>query len=89
MADRTGSEPDQRFGDEGPPIRSLVNVGLLALLAAGVVAFVVQNTEQIPVQWVFFESDAAVWVVIVVSFVAGALFSQLGGWMLRRRRRPQ
>ncbi len=57
-----------------------------ALVAAALVAFVVQNTDSTPVQWFFIDRSAPLWLIIVVSAVAGAVLSEILGWIIRRRR---
>jgi uncharacterized integral membrane protein len=49
-------------------------------------AFIVQNTDSTPVTWLIFTGTAPVWVVIVLAAVAGAVLSELGGYLIRRRR---
>jgi len=83
-------EPDmndfERGGDGGG---RQVSAGLVGggVVAAALVAFVVQNTDDVPVNWLFFESDAPLWLVILIAAVAGAVLSEVGGWFLRRARR--
>ncbi|MEM8708567.1 MAG: lipopolysaccharide assembly protein LapA domain-containing protein [Actinomycetota bacterium] len=60
---------------------------VVALVAVGLVAFVVQNTDSTPVTWLMFEGSAPLWVVIVAAAVAGAVLSELGGYLMRRRKR--
>ena len=57
-----------------------------ALVALALVAFVVQNTDSTPVQWLFVDRSAPLWLIIVISAVAGAILSEVLGWIVRRRR---
>ena len=57
-----------------------------ALVAVALIAFVVQNTDSTPVQWFFIDRSAPLWLIIVVSAVAGAILSEIIGWIIRRRR---
>ena len=59
----------------------------LAILAAAIVAFVVQNADSYPVEWLMFEGEAPTWLVIVVSAVAGAILERLVVWTIKHRRR--
>jgi uncharacterized integral membrane protein len=59
----------------------------LAVLAAAIVAFVVQNGDSNQVEWLMFEGKAPTWLVIVVSAVAGAILERLTVWAIKRRRR--
>lgn len=68
---------------------SQVRLLIIAVVAAGLIAFVVQNTDSTPVSWLVFEGTAPLWIVIVAAAVAGALLSELGGYVLRRRKRRQ
>ena len=75
--------------DDQPAKRSGGQVRLLivGLLVAGLAAFIVQNTDSTPVTWLVFEESAPLWVVIIVSAVAGAVLSEAAGWLMRRRKR--
>ena len=64
-----------------------VRLLILGLVVAGLAAFIVQNTDSTPVTWLVFEGSAPLWVVIAASAVAGAVLSELVGWMMRRRKR--
>ena len=57
-----------------------------ALVAFALIAFVVQNTDSTPVQWLFIDRSAPLWLIIVISAVAGAVLSEILGWIIRRRR---
>jgi len=65
------------------------NGGLIvaALVAVGLAAFVLQNTDSTPVTWLMFDGSAPLFVVILSSAVAGAVLSEAAGWMIRRRKR--
>lgn len=58
-----------------------------ALIAVGLAAFIVQNTDSTPVRWLVFDGEAPLWIVIAAAAVAGAVLSEVAGWMLRRRKR--
>lgn len=63
---------------------------LLALVATVIVVFVVSNSEGAPVGFAGWKwHDVPVWLVMVISMVAGAIGSRLLGWAWRawRRRR--
>jgi uncharacterized integral membrane protein len=59
----------------------------LAVLAAAIVAFILQNSDSYPVKWLMFDGKAPTWLVIVVSAVAGAILERLAVWTIKRRRR--
>ena len=60
------------------------------LVAAALIVFVVQNNTEVPVTWLFVEVNGPLWAVIIVAAVAGAVLSEVLGWVagrVRRRRR--
>lgn len=76
---------------DGPTYREGSRSGLgkfvaAALVAVALIAFVVQNTDSTPVSWMFIDRSAPLWLIIVVSAVAGAVLSEILGWIIRRRR---
>ena len=79
------------FGDDDrPPAdeQRRITPGLIAfaLAAAALVAFAVQNTEQRRVEFLVWDLDIALWVLVLASSAAGALVWS-GISALRRRRR--
>lgn len=62
-------------------------VVVAGLVAAALVAFVVQNGSEVPVKWLFIEVDGPLWAVIIVAAVAGAVLTEVLGWVVGRRRR--
>jgi uncharacterized integral membrane protein len=57
----------------------------LVLLVLALLAFVVQNTEDVQFNWLMIELTMPLWLALVITAVLGALIANLGGWMLRRR----
>ena len=80
---------DELLEDEGAGGAGGSQAKLLiaALVAVGLAAFIVQNTDSTPVTWLVFDGSAPLWIVILAAAVAGAVLSEMGGWMLRRRKR--
>ena len=78
--DLLDDQPDKKSGGQ---IRLLI----VGLLVAGLAAFIVQNTDSTPVEWLVFSGSAPLWVVIIASAAAGAVLSEAGGWLMRRRKR--
>jgi len=74
-------------GDGERPAGNNTKLLAAALVAVGLVAFIVQNTESTPVQWLVFDGSAPLWIVILAAAAAGVVLSELGGWLLRRRKR--
>ncbi len=60
-----------------------------AIVAIALVAFIVQNTDDTQLQWLFIDRSAPLWVVIVIAAVAGAVLSEALGWVIRRRKRQR
>lgn len=80
MADNDRLEEKSRL----PGVGTLVLGGIVAV---ALVSFVVQNTNEVQVSFLFVDRMWPLWLVIVVSAVAGAVLSEIVGWALRRRRR--
>ena len=57
------------------------------LVAAALIVFVVQNPNDVPVRWLFVEVNGPLWAVIIVAAVAGAVLSEVLGWVVARVRR--
>jgi len=72
-----------------PSGRSLVGPVIAALIAVGLGALIVQNTDSTPVQWLWIDRTAPLWTVIFGAALAGAVLSEALGWILRRARRRQ
>lgn len=83
------SYEDQRSGaEQGRRGRGAVNGSLVlaALAVAALVAFVVQNTERVNVDWLFFSGRWALWLVVVITVVLTLVAERLVTFALRRRR---
>lgn len=78
---------DERH-DQGDVTRSSRTPLLVAVVLVVVLGvFVVQNTESTEVTWLVFDRAAPLWLVILIAAVAGALLTEVAGWLMRRRRR--
>lgn len=62
-------------------------VVLALVVAAALAVFVVQNGSEVPVRWWFVTVDGPLWAVIIVAAFAGAMLSEIVGWVVGRRRR--
>lgn len=60
---------------------------IAAIVAAALVVFISQNTDDTKVTWLFFDGTAPLWIVIVVAAVAGAVLTEVLAFIWRRRRR--
>ena len=72
-------------GEVARSSRAPLVVGVL--LIAVLVVFVAQNTESTEVTWLVFDRAAPLWLVILIAAVAGAVLTEVIGWLMRRRRR--
>ncbi len=93
-ASRTRDTPDAivkacvGYAEEGSVSRDKESDGRTRWIVAGVIVvllliFVAQNSEKAHINFLFFDHDAAVWFVIVVSAVLGFV----AGWLVGRSRR--
>ena len=57
----------------------------LVVAAAALLAFVVQNTEDVRFNWLMVEVTMPLWLALVIAAVLGAIVANLGAWALRRR----
>lgn len=66
-----------------------VRPGLVAvvLVAVALIFFVVQNNDDVAFSWLIFDMTGPLWIVIVVAAIAGAVLSEVLGWVRRRHRR--
>ena len=58
---------------------------VLVVAAIALLAFVVQNTNDVRFNWLMIEVTMPLWLALVIAAVLGAVVANLGGWMLRRR----
>ena len=75
--------------EAGSDRRWSVRPGVVAavVVAAVLITFVVQNGNEVPVTWLFVEVNGPLWAVIIVAAVAGAVLSEIIGWVVGRSRR--
>jgi uncharacterized integral membrane protein len=65
-----------------------MGTGAIVVLVAAVVAllaFVVQNTEDVRFNWLMIELTMPLWLALVIAAILGAVIANLGGWLVRRR----
>jgi uncharacterized integral membrane protein len=58
----------------------------LGVAVLALVAFIVQNTGDIRVEWLMFDVTLPLWLLLLITAVLGAVVANLGGWLARRRR---
>jgi uncharacterized integral membrane protein len=57
------------------------------VVAVALLIFILQNTQEEEVTWLFFEANAPLWVLIVVTAVLSVALAQFVLLIVRRRRR--
>lgn len=57
------------------------------VLAAGLLAFIVQNTESVSFDWLFWSFEAPLWLVLLITAVLAFVIGQLALMWRRHRRR--
>ena len=64
-------------------------VGLVvgALIAGGLVAFVLQNTREVRIEWLAWDLNAPLWLVMVVTAAGALVLARIVAFVVRRRRR--
>ncbi|MEN8041930.1 MAG: LapA family protein [Actinomycetota bacterium] len=72
------TDQDVAIGDTQVPVKVIIAVAILI----GVLFFVFQNTEPIPLEWLFFDFTMPLWILSLVLFGSGVLI----GWALHIRR---
>ncbi len=74
-------EPEgRRFDDESAGLDWRVIAGIVVVALAAI--FILQNTEQAEINFLFFSFDVGIWFGLLVAFLLGALT----GWVLSRWR---
>ena len=57
---------------------------VLVLAAVALLAFVVQNTNDVRFNWLMIEVTMPLWLALVIAAVLGAVVANLATWVLRR-----
>ncbi len=84
MTEQPMTEKATKTRKDRPLLGRIIVVGAVTVALA---LFVVQNTADTGLSWLFFDATGPLWIVIVVAAVAGAVLSEMLGWMVRRSRR--
>jgi len=85
VADESGEERsgDLEYKGSGFPI-GLIIAGIISVAA---VIFIVLNSNETPVDFVFFSATVPLSLVIIISMALGAVLGWFVGYMRRRRKR--
>jgi uncharacterized integral membrane protein len=76
--------PEATGGDVDRGRAVAVVVGVIA--GAAIVAFFVQNTQSVHIEWLFFDFEWAVWFLVLVTIVLTLVGEELLQWTVRRRK---
>ena len=66
---------------DGTPV-GLIIAGVVGVL---LVLFILQNTDEQSVQFLFFEGNFPLWLALLLAGSGGAIVGQVGMWLWRRR----
>lgn len=67
---------------QSPRVGSILKVVIWVVVLGAMVVFAISNTQDVNVDWVFDETETALWIVIAISTVAGFVL----GYVTSRRR---
>ena len=76
----------KRAGLPGAVVARLVMLGVILL---AILIFVLQNTEKVSFDYLFWGFDLALWIMFIATLVVGVLIGMAGSTMLRRRKRKE
>lgn len=77
--------PDGRDGLDERQVRQLALIGALVLVVSLLLIFIIENSDQVRVSFVFFSADISLIWVIVLSAVGGAVAGGFISRLVRRR----
>ena len=60
--------------------RQTIRIVVWVVAAAIIVALAVANTDEVTLDWLFGDTDMALWLVIVGSAAVGAVFGYVSRW---------
>ena len=88
-----GDVPSDRSSDEPQIIHEFAGTGVtgvmigMSVLAVLLVVFLAQNTDSVPIEFVTWDGESPLFVVVLVAVVASALATLTVSGIWRRRRR--
>lgn len=87
MADDSSDQRsgDREYKDNGTSFGAIA----AAIVAVAAVIFILQNSEEASVDFLFISATVPLSVVIVISMILGAVLGWVMGYMRRRKRRRQ
>src|SRR5206468_2557146 len=57
-----------------------------AVLGAALLAFILQNSTQVPLSWLFFSFTAPLWLLVIIIAAASIGLAKVGGYFLKRNK---
>ncbi|WP_148288659.1 LapA family protein [Ilumatobacter nonamiensis] len=60
--------------------RQTIRIVVWVVAVAAVVIFAAANSQEVPVDWVFGDTDLALWIVIAGSALVGAIIGYVARW---------
>lgn len=71
---------DQDRHESSIRARQTIRIVVWILAVAAIVIFAASNSQQVPVDWVFGDTELALWVVIAGSAVVGVIIGYVARW---------
>ncbi len=65
---------------------AVVKALVAAMIAALFVGFLLQNSEDTPVEFLWWEGSLPRWLILVIAALTGVVIWELAGYLRRRRR---
>jgi uncharacterized integral membrane protein len=62
---------------------------LLLILAAALISFIIQNTQDVQIEWLWFDASWPLWLIVLISAVLGAAIWFFAGVLRRHQRRKE
>jgi uncharacterized integral membrane protein len=69
--------------------RTYTKLGVIGVVVVLAIVFVFQNTQKVPIHFLWLEFRAQMWIVLLVMLVVGLVVGLFAGWRRQRRRRKQ
>ncbi len=79
-----GEGPERRKPDP-EQIRQYARIGVIALAVLLVLLFIIENSGTVRLSFVFFRARISLFVLLVLTFVLGAIVGVVGERLIRRR----
>jgi uncharacterized integral membrane protein len=78
-------DPERREGLDEEQVRRIGLIGALVLVVVLALIFIMENSERVPVSFVFFTAEISLIWVIVLSMVVGAIAAFVIKRLVRKR----